>query len=333
MENGIDFVMPWVDGNDPEWQKERAKYSPSGQVDDRPERYRDWETLKYWFRGVEKYAPWVRQIHFLTWGHLPSWMNVNNPKLHIVKHEDFIPQEFLPVFSSNPIEMHLHRIPNLTERFVYFNDDMLILNNVKEEDFFVGNMPRDMLALQPVIANPQNETMSRILLNESIVISKYFDKRTTMKKNPGGYFHIGYPLMYFVYNVLELAFPQYTGFYSVHGPSPLLKSSVEEVWEKEADYLNQVSTNRFRSGDDVCQYLFREWNKQKGDFVPANILKDFQYIHVDRLPDKELNILRKHKCKLACANDTDTPIDFEEAKRKLLDALEDALPEKSSFEV
>ena len=97
---------------------------------------------------------------------------------------------------------------------------MLILKKLNEEDFFVGGKPKDMLALQPVVANPYNPVMSNILLNDSIVISRHFDKRPNIKKNISKYFHIGYPLMYFVYNMLELVFPLYTGFYTVHGPSP-----------------------------------------------------------------------------------------------------------------
>ena len=80
----------WVDGSDPAWLDEKKKYTPTEEADDRDERYRDWNLLKYWFRGVEKYAPWVRKIHFVTWGHVPSWLDTDNDKLHIVKHEDFI---------------------------------------------------------------------------------------------------------------------------------------------------------------------------------------------------------------------------------------------------
>ena len=34
----IDFVILWVDGADPEWQKEKRKYSPEVENDDRPRR-------------------------------------------------------------------------------------------------------------------------------------------------------------------------------------------------------------------------------------------------------------------------------------------------------
>lgn len=141
----IDFVITWVDGADPAWRKEKAGYAPSAQNDDREERYRDWDLLRYWFRGVEAFAPWARKIHFITWGHLPPWLNTEHPKLHVVRHEDYIPKKFLPVFNSNVLEIYMHKIEGLSEHFVYFNDDMFLIRNVKKELFFHNGKPCDML--------------------------------------------------------------------------------------------------------------------------------------------------------------------------------------------
>ena len=101
----IDFVIPWVDNTEPEWQKSFETYLPqsSHSSDTREIRYRNWENLKYWFRGVEKFAPWVNKVHFITCGHKPDWLNLNAPKLHFVKHSDYIPSEYLPTFSTRPI--------------------------------------------------------------------------------------------------------------------------------------------------------------------------------------------------------------------------------------
>ena len=165
----IDFVITWVDGSDDRWQKEKQETRKClgivADVDDRKERYRDWDNLQYWFRGVEKYAPWVRKIHFVTWGHLPKWLNTDHPKLRVVNHEDFIPQEYRPTFNSHTIEWNLHRIPDLAEQFVYFNDDTFLLRPVSEEDFFRKGKPVDMLALQPDVANIDNPVMPYIYLN------------------------------------------------------------------------------------------------------------------------------------------------------------------------
>lgn len=198
---GIDFVITWVDGSDPAWQQEKRKTLEAcglkSAADDRKERYRDWDNLQYWFRGVEQFAPWVRKVHFVTWGHLPEWLNTSAPKLNIVNHEDFIPKEFRPTFNSHTIEWNLHRIQGLSERFVYFNDDMFLLDKVNPRDFFQGEKPVDMLALQPDVANIDNAVMPYIYLNNAMVLAKYFKKYENVKKQPGAYFHIGYPPMYF----------------------------------------------------------------------------------------------------------------------------------------
>ena len=104
----IDFVVLWVDGSDPVWQAEKAKYQGKTLDDSNaPNRFRDWGLMPYWFRAVEKFAPWVRKIHFVTCGHVPAFLNLAHPKLHHVKHEGFLPPEVLPTFSSHAIEMNL----------------------------------------------------------------------------------------------------------------------------------------------------------------------------------------------------------------------------------
>lgn len=186
-ESAIDFVIPWVDGNDPEWRREKNMYSGnntsfSSEKDIRDERYRDWDNLQYWFRGVEKFAPWVRKIHFVTWGHLPKWLNTKHPKLHIVNHTDYIPAQFLPTFNSHTIEWNFHNIEGLSQNFVYFNDDIFVLQKVEPKDFFKHGKPVDMLALQPDVANADDQVMPYIYLNNAMVLAKYFDKRSNMKK-------------------------------------------------------------------------------------------------------------------------------------------------------
>ena len=82
--------------------------------------------FRYWFRAVERYAPWVNKVFLVTNGKFPDWINPDNPKLVLVKHDDYIPEEYLPTFNSCAIELHLHRIKDLSEHFVYFNDDTML---------------------------------------------------------------------------------------------------------------------------------------------------------------------------------------------------------------
>ena len=104
----IDFVLTWVDGSDPEWIRSRNSYCQKGKEINEAH-YRDWDILKYWFRAVEKYAPWVNRIHFVTCGQIPEWMNTEHPKLNLVHHRSFIPEAYLPTFNSRTIELNFHR--------------------------------------------------------------------------------------------------------------------------------------------------------------------------------------------------------------------------------
>lgn len=328
----IDFVILWVDGSDPAWQEEKKQYAPSCGDDDRPQRYRDFDLLRYWFRGVERFAPWVRRIHFVTWGHLPPWLNTAHPRLHIVKHSDYLPIEYQPCFNSCALELNLFRIDGLSEQFVYFNDDVFLIDRVEPEDFFIHDQPVDMLALQPVVANPNNPVMSHGLLKNSLVICKHFDKRIQMKKWKDKFFCPAYPPRYLIYNLLETVFPLYTGFYTIHGPSPLLKQSFRELWEQEYALLDEASKHKFRSGDCVNQYIFREWEKQKGNFVPVNLHRKFCYLDIADRSGRVERTIQKQKRKTVCLNDSDRNFDFELVRASLDAALSSILPESSCFE-
>ena len=137
----IDFVVTWVNMDDPEWQNEFAKYSGNSNNTKNgvsKARFRDYGFLKYWFRGIEKFAPWVRKIHFVTSGQKPEWLDENNPKIHLVNHKDFIPAEFLPTYNSVVIERYMYRIPALADHFVYFNDDFYIINHIRLQSGLVA---------------------------------------------------------------------------------------------------------------------------------------------------------------------------------------------------
>lgn len=177
----IDFVITWVDSNDEKWLEEKRKYKDTNVNNINNVRYRDWDTLKYWFRAVEQNASWVNHIYFITFGHIPAWLNVQHPKLKVIKHADYIPQEYLPTFNSRVIELHMHKIEGLSENFVYFNDDMFLIDKVKPEDFFKNDMPCDSLVFNAIVGDYKG--ISDIVCNDIGVINKYFDKSVFLKQN------------------------------------------------------------------------------------------------------------------------------------------------------
>ena len=181
MEDKIDFVIIWVDGNDPKWQEEKRKYEKKDILtDNRNIRYRDWDNLKYWFRAVEKFAPWVNKVHFVTCGQKPIWLNTDNPKLNLVNHRDYIDEKYLPTFNSNSIEINIHRIKKLSEKFVYFNDDMFITQNVKPELFFYKGKPCDVAVLNAHISYRDIKNHAEVA--EMDIINDYFHKNDVIKK-------------------------------------------------------------------------------------------------------------------------------------------------------
>ena len=188
----MDFVVTWVDENDPVWQKERQSYWNNHYGDNSVCRFRDWNLLRFWFRGVEKYAPWVRKIHFVTYGHYPQWLNVNHPKLSIVKHSDYIPSEFLPTFSSHPIELNLHRINALSEEFVFFNDDFYLLDSVVPEDFFVESLPCDSCNMTFNIPLSDMGIMGCIEQNNLMAINRHFRKSDLLRRHWRWFFNWHY---------------------------------------------------------------------------------------------------------------------------------------------
>lgn len=133
----IDLVYTWVDGNDLEYQKLINKYS-NKPIDLNPERIRDvYETLKYSLRSIEKYAPWVNQVYIFTCRpQVPKWLNTQHPKISIIHHDEVFDPVDVPTFNYNVIESYLYKIPNLTEEFIYMNDDFLFGDHVTPFDFY-----------------------------------------------------------------------------------------------------------------------------------------------------------------------------------------------------
>uniref|UniRef100_A0AAZ3Q479 N-acetylglucosamine-1-phosphotransferase subunits alpha/beta n=1 Tax=Oncorhynchus tshawytscha TaxID=74940 RepID=A0AAZ3Q479_ONCTS len=100
-------------------------------------RFEDNEELRYSLRSVERHAPWVRHIFIVTNGQIPSWLNLDNPRVTVVTHQDvFQNHTHLPTFSSPAIETHIHRIPGLSQKFIYLNDDVMFGKDVWPDDFF-----------------------------------------------------------------------------------------------------------------------------------------------------------------------------------------------------
>lgn len=321
----------WVDGNDPEWKKEFDKWKGITSGDSSIKRYRDWDNLHYMFRGFEKFTPWVRKIHFVTWGHLPKWLDTTNSKINIVYHDELLNNDNLPVFNCNPLENNLHKIKDLSEKFVYFNDDMFVLRAINPERFFKNNLPRDIFVFTTILMTH----LAHIRLNDLMIINKYFNKFDVLKKIFFKLFNYKYGL-HLIKSLLLLPWPHITGFVDPHQPQPFLKATFTELWNKEFEILSATNRSKFRKNSDVNQYLFRYWQLIKGDFIPVSF-RDALCIQIKKIKDAEIvsQQMRKDKFSLICINDLvddDNDDLFEKVKSIVNESFERILPDKSSFE-
>lgn len=333
MNNNIDFVVTWVDGNDPLWRKERARYAALEyqEQDNNTYRYRDWETLKYLFRGIEKFTPWVNKVYFVTCGHIPEWLDTTNPKLQVVKHSDFIPSEYLPTFNSNVIELHLHRIEGLSEQFVYFNDDCFILDYVSPTRFFKNGLPCD---LGGMTMNFHGGMFGATVLLAKTLINDNFDKRTTVLKSPLKWFNIHY-LANSIINLICCLIRKndFLGFINPHLAQAFKKNVFENVWKSCENDLKRTSSNRFRDFSDVAFWVVRYWQLASNSFSPCNVNKDSKYYRLDdKIVLDVAKCISQQKKRLICLNDSKRIEHFEEVKEIILKAFEKVLPEKSMFE-
>lgn len=329
MREQIDFVIAWVDGSDEEWQKSRKNYL---EIEDSDlHMYRDWDNLQYWFRGVEKFAPWVNRIHFVTCGHLPKWLKTDHPKLNIVKHSDYIPNEYIPTFSSHAIELNLHRIPGLEEEFVYFNDDTFILKQLHPTDFFRGGLPCETAILSNLAPRFPGDPYFHYLVNNIAVINHNFEKKQVMRKNPGRWFSLRYGRL-LLNNIYFAPVGRFAGFLSFHMPTAFLKSTFHRVWEMEPDMLHATSLNKFRTLNDVNQYVFSYWQFASGSFAPRKAGYG-RFFELGRYDQKLFHELHSGNYRFICINDGIHEKRFDENKEIIKKHLEQELPEKSSFEL
>ena len=330
----IDFVVLWVDGNDPVWRAKKAEYQGKKLDDSNSEnRFRDWGLMPYWFRAVEKYAPWVRKVHFVTCGHVPGFLNLEAPKLHHVLHTDYMPPEALPTFSSHALEMNLHRIPDLAEHFVYFNDDMFLLRPMTESAFFQEGLPCTYGGERPVELIGNLDVWQHAVVNDLGVINKHFLKKRQVAQYGKKYVNKSYRWKDNLRTIaIEKLFPDYfTGFKNLHAPGPYRKQTFEEVWNAEPALLESTTMHRFRCADDVNQWVCLWWQIASGQFSPYNTSSSVACIdegHINELCDA----ITGQRYDMICLNDGEIPVDFESLKKRLIQAFEVILPEKSSFE-
>lgn len=335
----IDFVVLWVDSSDPEWRKQYKEYKGIRQTDyDDDAHFRDWEIFRYWFRAVEKYAPWVHHVYVVTNGQRPAWLNLENEKLSLISHDEFIPKEYLPTFNARAINLNIHRIKGLSDHFVLFDDEMFINGPITPEYYFRNGLPCDAPNERVNIALIYNKDYHwgneiTKLCNVGI-INSHFTRKQVIKDHwwawHGPYLGLTYMLMsWFMFTR-----PYFSMFDEQHNERPFLKKTFEDVWDAEPEQMN-ASCSKFREVTNLNIYVMRLWQLASNNFyprkAPKRFMADINKVHFSSI----CATLHDETIKSSCFNDFPgiTKEEFLEYKPKMIAEFEKKYPEKCSFEL
>lgn len=294
----MDAVILYVNGADPEWQKD---YYQTMMCPLSPERFRDWGTLPYLFRGIAQNLPWIDKVFLVVSreSQVPAW--IDRSQVRVVLHEEIIPKKYLPTFNSCVIETHIPYIPELGEEFLYFNDDMFPLNPCTPELFFKEGRPQDRLRVRSIKEPPIGMYRYQCLNSANMA------RRALGQWETGEY------------------------FFPYHWPHPLKKSLCLEVLQKQKDrYLAQIS--RTRTDRNVNQYLFLDYMYLKGELDDVSL--PYGYVTPARKSPEEMADLIKNTEKgVICVNDSGAEgKDYDRYEEAVLGAFRAKFPEICKYE-
>lgn len=337
MNNKIDIVYTWVDGNDSEWCKRKAD---AQKVELKEElagncRFVSHDELMYSIRSVEKFCPWVNTIFIVTDKQTPSWLDTSNTKVKIIDHTEIFGNEgTLPTFNSNAIELKLHHIVGLSEQYIYLNDDMFFGRPVSQKYFF--NSDQSVKLRFQSISNIRKIRSPKELLEESHL----------SKKNP---YQNG------ILNARREVYKQ-TGFISkvkpAHTPLAFQKSECFKLENKFKNAFTNSISNQFRTLNDIyigALYLFMQeaqgaskrimktlrptWHRIIYNLPFGRINRESCFIALNEKLHKQLikySLIKKFKPRTFCINDGAETKQLD--REKMLEFLGSYFPEKSSFE-
>ena len=253
--------------------------------------YRSWGLEHLQVLLVKKYMPWIRKIHVLLAreSQRQEWMT--DDLVHVVYHKDFIPQEYLPTFNACTIEMFLHRIPELSEQFIYGNDDILPTSPLSEEDFFRNGIPCQLYHEENFFDNPN--TFQAFCMKGLNMIASDFGKQYSK-----------------------------TWLYGGHSMSAFLKSTCEKVWEKhQEEILNSITPER-ESGN-LNQYIYSFYQHLSGNYVKHAPQRMFLSVAIPL--ERILMFLQRTDIQIICINDNAKNDEYKQCASAIKSCLENKL--------
>lgn len=297
----MDFVVPYVNGADESWKQSYRIHTAAG-TSSNTVRFRSWGTLKYQFRGVAKYMPFIRRIVLIVANpsQVPVW--VNTEKVKVVYHEDFIPKEFLPTFNSCTIESFLYNIEGLSEKFIYANDDMFPLAPCSEDMFFFGD--------KPCISFVEHEKYKPSMMFRCQCRSgmEMVQKALNLPTD---------------YPIGEIVRPK-------HITTPMTTKTLQTIKELCDSDIKKTITN-IRKDYNVNQYIYPYYHYFINDFQNEGV--NCKYYEIN---DRTLNEIReaiiRGKYNFVCLNDSSRIKDYGKTRMMIIDAFKKKYPNRCIFE-
>lgn len=315
----IDLVYTWVDDSDSVWQKKKSNFLKQNSIESESNnkcRFKNNDELKYSLRSVGKYAPWINHIYIITDNQVPEWLDTNNPKITIVNHSDIMPLSALPTFNSIAIESCMVNIPNLSEYFLYANDDMFFAKETKPE-FFYDKKGYPVCRFSRPSKKPDDIQYYNLIHNSQNLIYKKFKKKYC--------------------------------FISHHNIDAYRKSDVLECQKIFSGAIQQTIYSNFRDSKNLERILYlyyacainhgREKLVKKVDTdlpllvqIMNRITKKWEKdsLYIEGCEKDILKVLNRYNPYLFCINDTQYTSDDDRNNFKLF--LKEYYPQKSEFE-
>lgn len=287
----IDIVYTWVDGDDPELAAKREAHRSGSTTARRiharetgASRYTSHDELKYSLRSLELYAPFIRNIHIVTDGQTPAWLDTSAPGIRVIDHKEiFTDPAALPVFNSHAIGTQLHHIDGLSEHYLYFNDDVFLGRPVTAGHFFHGN------GLAKLPFSPFQFGLGAPHPDEPAPNSAGKNVRALLQAEHGR----------FLVNKF------------MHTPHPQIRTVMREIEQRYAEDVERTSRSRFRSVTDIAMgATFHHHHAYlTGRAVPGSY--KLRYIDVAKgdAAEKMAELLQTRDFDFFCLNDVNTPAD------------------------
>lgn len=233
----IDAVISWVDSSDDAWRFKinkhlEKKINWNSKKDST--RYNSINEIEICILSILKFATYIKNIYVVTDNQKPKNfeslktkaldLNVN---LELVDHKVLFREydEYLPVFNSQTIETMIHRVPNLSEHFLYFNDDFFLIRETTSDDFFKNSFPLIRGEWKEFDENIWHKKVINSRKKNRVFSHRYVKEDTAKMLGFDKYFNIH------------------------HTPYPLRKSTIQKFFDENPKFLRENIKHRFRHKD------------------------------------------------------------------------------------